>query len=70
MHVRVEYVFDPESHNWCFRVPSLDIIGGVDTREAAEQEAIDAIAFVLESEPDLPDGGDGEVTYLQLSLQH
>lgn len=45
MQLLVEYIYDPESHNWCFRVPSLGIIGGTETREEAEQEAIAAIAY-------------------------
>ena len=50
MELRVEYLFDPESENWCFVVPSLGIIGGAQTREAAEQQVIHAITFTLESE--------------------
>ncbi len=50
MKLRVEYMYDPESENWCFVVPSLGIIGGAQTREEAEQQAIDAITFTLESE--------------------
>ena len=50
MEVRVEYLYDPESDNWCFVVPCLAIIGGAQTREEAEQQAIDAITFTRESE--------------------
>ena len=69
MQLRVEYIYDPESENWCFRVPSLGIIGGADTREAAEQAAIDAIAFVLGGEPDATDATGGEVDYRRLAFQ-
>jgi len=69
MQLRVEYIYDLESENWCFRVPSLGIIGGADTREAAEQAAIDAIAFVLEGEPDATDATGGEINYLRLAFQ-
>ncbi len=69
MQVRVEYIYDPESRNWCFRVPSLNIIGGADTREEAEQAAIDAIAFTLEGESDPSGPTEGEVAYLELAVQ-
>ena len=69
MQVRIEYIYDPESRNWCFRVPSLGIIGGADTREEAEQGAIDAIAYALEGETDGAELGDGEVRYLELVVQ-
>src|SRR5207249_1561198 len=49
MKVRVEYTYDPQSRNWCFQVPSLGIIGGADTREQAEEQAIEALGFTLES---------------------
>ena len=35
MKLRVEYAYDPESHNWSFRVPSLGIVGGAESREDA-----------------------------------
>ena len=69
MQVRIEYIYDPESRNWCFRVPSLGIIGGADTREEAEQGAIDAIAYALEGETEGAELGDGEVRYLELVVQ-
>ncbi len=69
MQLRVAYIYDPESRNWCFRVPSLGIIGGADTREEAEQAAIDAIAFTLEGEADSPGPTEGEVAYLELAVQ-
>ncbi len=69
MQLRVEYIYDPESRNWCFRVPSLGIIGGADTREEAEQAAIDAIAFTLEDESDSSSPTEGEVDYLEVAIQ-
>lgn len=69
MQLRIEYTYDPESRNWCFQVPSLGNIGGADTREEAEQEAIAAIAFTLEGEPEHEDLVAGEVRYLQLTVQ-
>ena len=50
MEIRVEYLYDPESENWCFVVPSLGIIGGAQTREEADQQAVETITFTLESE--------------------
>ena len=69
MRLRVEYVYDPESRNWCFRVPSLGIIGGAGTREEAEQAALDAIAYALESDDTAEDAGDAEVEYFQVAIR-
>ncbi len=69
MQLRVEYLYDPESRNWCFRVPSLGIIGGADTREEAEQQAIAAVAYALEGEPERADLVKGEVRCLHLTTQ-
>ena len=69
MQHRVEYIYDPESRNWCFRVPSLGIIGGAETREEAQQAAIDAIAFTLEDESDGSSPTEGEVDYLEVAIQ-
>ena len=62
--ITVHYTLDPESHTWCFRVPSLGVVGGAATRAEAEREAADAIAFALEYD----DGTDGEAGYFQVSL--
>jgi predicted RNase H-like HicB family nuclease len=71
--IRVEYFYDPESRNWGFEVPSLGIIGGADTREEAEQQAIEAITFTLESdeeeEEEAPVPAEGEVGYLRVTVQ-
>ena len=69
MQLRVEYIYDPESRNWCFRVPSLGIVGGAETREEAQQAAIDAIAFTLEDESDSSSPTEGEVDYLEVAIQ-
>jgi hypothetical protein len=64
-----EYSYDPESWNWCFVVPSLGIVGGARTRELAEEDAIRAITFTIESENESVPPTDGEVRYLQVTLQ-
>jgi hypothetical protein len=74
--LRVEYTLDPESHNWCFVVPGLHIVGGSDTREDAEREVIDAVAFALryygEDRPAPEESSDveieTEVSYLEISV--
>ena len=69
MQLRVEYLYDPECRNWCFRVPSLGIIGGADTREEAEQAVLDAVAFTLEDEPDTSSTKESEIEYLELTIK-
>ncbi len=69
MQLRVEYSYDPESRNWSFRVPSLGIVGAAETREAAEQAVIEAIAYALEDESEVAEPIEGEVHYLELSVQ-
>lgn len=69
MQLRVEYSCDPESHNWSFRVPALGIVGGAETREEAEQAAIDAVAYALEDESEVAESLDGEIRYLELAVQ-
>ncbi len=50
--LRAEFYFDAEANNWHFRVPALHILGGgTATREGAERECLDAIAFALEGDP-------------------
>jgi hypothetical protein len=53
MHLRVEYVYDPEVKSWGFAVPALHIVGSADTRDAAREEAVAAIAFALDAPADL-----------------
>jgi hypothetical protein len=51
----VELALDDESNNWCFRVPTLNIIGGAESKDAALAQAIEAVIFALEShEPSAP----------------
>jgi hypothetical protein len=77
--MRVEYFYDPQSKNWGFVVPSLHIVGGSDTREEAEQEALDAVVFALEyyGERETPadvgiadqESYGTEITYVPVTLQ-
>ncbi len=69
MQVRVEYSYDPESRNRCFRVPSPGIIGGADTRGEAERAVLDAIAFTVEDEPDPPSTGEAETEHPELAIK-
>jgi predicted RNase H-like HicB family nuclease len=69
LQLRVEYTYDPESRNWSFRVPSLGIVGGTETREEAEQAAFAAIAYALEDDQETESTAETEVRYLQLAVQ-
>ena len=69
MQARVEYIYDPKSRNWCFRVPSLGIIGGAETREVAEQAVLGAIAYALEDESETSSTGEAEIEYLELAIK-
>lgn len=69
MQLRVEYLYDPESNNWSFRVPSLGILGGADTRDEAERAAIEAIAYALEEGTEGDGLIEGAVQYLELAVQ-
>jgi hypothetical protein len=69
MKLRVEYLYDPESRNWSFVVPALDIIGGADSREDAEQRAIEAIEFTLWSDAQEPASEGCEVGYLTVTVE-
>jgi hypothetical protein len=68
MKLRVEYAYDPESRNWSFRVPSLGIVGGADSREEAENRVVDAVAFTLECEEDGSAVAQTEVRYLNVEI--
>ncbi|HEY8693970.1 MAG TPA: hypothetical protein VIR57_14645 [Chloroflexota bacterium] len=46
----VEFVYDPDSKGWSFRVPELHIVGGDTTRRKAERMAQEAISFTLEED--------------------
>ena len=48
----VELFFDEEAGNWHYRVPALHINGGgTIAREDAERDALSAITFALEGDP-------------------
>jgi hypothetical protein len=52
MTLRAEFFFDDEASTWHYRVPALHINGGgTSTREDAQRECMDAIAFALEGDP-------------------
>ena len=67
MRLRVEYAYDAESHNWSFRVPSLGIVGGADTRDEAERKLVEAVAFTLEGDDDTS-LTDAEIRYLNVEI--
>ena len=65
--VLVRIYFDDEVRNWHFHVPELHIVGGGQTtRDEARQAAAEAIAFVLESEPQSDPSGQFE--YLNVAV--
>jgi hypothetical protein len=50
--LRAEFFFDDEANTWHYRVPALHINGGgTATREDAQLECMDVIAFALEGDP-------------------
>lgn len=50
--LRAEFLWDDEANNWHYRVPALHINGGgAPTREEAEGECMEAIAFALQGDP-------------------
>ena len=63
----VEFAYDSESRNWSFRVPSLGIVGGADTRDDAERKVVEAVAFTLEGEDDTS-LADAEIRYLNVEI--
>lgn len=69
MQLRVEYIYSPESRNWCFRVPNPGIIGGADTRGEAERAVLNAIAYSLEDESDPSGPGEAEIDYVELAIK-
>jgi hypothetical protein len=61
--LRAEFFRDDEANNWHYRVPALHINGGgAATREDAECQCLDAIAFALEGDPREYDGDAQAVT--------
>ena len=66
--LRAEFYFDDEAGNWHFRVPALHIVGGgTATREDAQRECLDAIAFALEGDPTDYDD-DAQAVALEVSV--
>ena len=66
--LRVEFFVDDEADNWHYRVPALHINGGgTATREDAERECLDAIAFALEGDPAEFDG-DAQAVALDVAV--
>jgi hypothetical protein len=66
--LRVEFFVDDEADNWHHRVPALHINGGgTATREDAERECLDAIAFALEGDPAEFDG-DAQAVALDVAV--
>jgi hypothetical protein len=50
--LRAEFFFEDEANTWHYRAPALHINGGdTTTREDAQRECLDAIAFALEGDP-------------------
>ena len=50
--LRAEFFRDDEANNWHYRVTAFHINGGgAATREDAERQCLDAIAFALEGDP-------------------
>jgi hypothetical protein len=67
MRLGVEYAYDSESRNWSFRVPSLGIVGGADTRDQAERQVVEAVAFTLQGDDDAS-LADVEIRYLNVEI--
>jgi hypothetical protein len=66
--LRAEFFLDDEANNWHYRVPALHINGGgAATREDAERQCLDAIAFALEGDPSEYDS-DAQAVALEVSV--
>lgn len=66
--LRAELFLDDEAGNWHYRVPALHINGGgAATREDAERQCLDAIAFALEGDPREYDS-DAQAVALEVSV--
>jgi hypothetical protein len=67
LKLRIEYFYDPESKNWSYRVPALQLVGGAcETREELERHALDAIRYALSDEGAAETTGAVEAHYLEL----
>jgi len=59
VNLQIVYVYDEETGGRGFRIPSLGIVGGAETREEAEEQARAAVLFTREgSDTDLLPGED------------
>jgi hypothetical protein len=66
--LRAEFFFDEEANTWHYRVPALRINGGgMVTREDAQRECLDAIAFALAGDPSEYDS-DTQAIALEVSV--
>ena len=66
--LRAEFFLDDEANNWHYRVPALHINGGgAATREDAERQCLDAIAFALEGDP-IEYDSDAQAVALEVSV--
>ncbi len=66
--LRAEFFLDDEANNWHYRVPALHINGGgAATREDAQHQCLDAIAFALEGDPNEYDR-DAQAVALEVSV--
>ncbi|MGH2394964.1 MAG: hypothetical protein ACRDGH_15985, partial [Candidatus Limnocylindria bacterium] len=63
-----EFFFDDEANTWHYRVPALHINGGgTATREDAQRECMDAIAFAPGGDPSEYDS-DTQAIALEVSV--
>jgi len=45
--IEVEFIYDPDSENWAYRIPSLHVTGGAETEEEAFRMARESIIYAL-----------------------
>jgi len=66
--MRAEFYFDDEAGTWHYRVPALHVNGGgAATRQDAERQCMEAIAFALEGDPNEYDS-DSQAVALEVSV--
>ncbi len=66
--LRAEFYFDDEAGTWHYRVPALHVNGGgAATRQDAERQCMEAIAFALEGDPNEYDS-DSQAVALEVSV--
>lgn len=65
--IPVHITYDDEAQNWHFHVPELHVVGGGQrTHDEARLAAAEAVAFALESQPDVDE--DGPFEYLDVAV--